>query len=187
MPDDDRSADLRGSQGYWTIAGCWKFVDYGRAVMVLELNGCQCCSALHAVWIQLCRYFHNLECWCLLGLLFAFCVCRVSCVCGVCNVCSVCSVCSVWGVALFLMFVVFAVFRVFAVFAWRLRCLHCAECVEPRPLVIHYIMQHDQSDSVLSDCWCQLCWSTCALVSLPDQWLWSLVWEQDSVCACIQD
>ena len=27
---------------------------------------------------------------------------------------------------------------------------------------------------------------TCALVTLPDQWLWSLVWEQDYVCACVQ-
>ena len=27
---------------------------------------------------------------------------------------------------------------------------------------------------------------TCALVTLPDQWLWSLVWERDYVCACIQ-
>ena len=36
MPDDDRSSDLRGSQGYWTIAGCCNFVDHGRAVMVLE-------------------------------------------------------------------------------------------------------------------------------------------------------
>ena len=27
---------------------------------------------------------------------------------------------------------------------------------------------------------------TCALVLLPDQWLWSLVWERDYMCACIQ-
>ena len=26
---------------------------------------------------------------------------------------------------------------------------------------------------------------TCALVSLPDQWLWSLVWEWDYVCTCV--
>ena len=54
---------------------------------------------------------------------------------------------------------IFSQFRVL-VFAWFalcflclrclgcLWCLHCAKCAEPRPLVIHYIMQHDQSDSV---------------------------------------
>ena len=26
----------------------------------------------------------------------------------------------------------------------------------------------------------------CALFSLPDQWLWSLIWKQDSVCTCAQ-
>ena len=29
-----------------------------------------------------------------------------------------------------------------------------------------------------------LCWT--ALVLLPDQWLWSLVWDRDYVCACVQ-
>ena len=27
----------------------------------------------------------------------------------------------------------------------------------------------------------------CTIVSLPDQWLWCLVWEQDCLCACVQD
>ena len=27
---------------------------------------------------------------------------------------------------------------------------------------------------------------TCALVSLPDHWPWSLVWERDYMCACVQ-
>ena len=30
------------------------------------------------------------------------------------------------------------------------------------------------------------CDFTCALVLLPDQWLWSLVWERDYVCTCVQ-